>query len=73
MFKVGEIIPINGPKGAEHYIVVESGDKPQLELIEDFIMRNYTVVDHETGGVYTIKQLVNREKQKMINKGQVNV
>jgi hypothetical protein len=41
MFKVGDIIPSNGTKGTEHYIVVESGDKPQLELIEDFIEKLY--------------------------------
>ena len=71
MFKLGEIIPSYGPQGEEYYIVVEVGHRPLLEKVEDYIIRNYCVVDY--GEQYTLAGLIEREKRRMLSKGAVNV
>ena len=71
MFKFGEIIPSEGPKGIEYYIVVEDGARPLLELLDDYIMRCRTV--YYEGEYCTLKEIVDREKQRIISKGYINV
>jgi hypothetical protein len=71
MFKLGEIIPSEGPKGTEYYIVVEEGTRPLLELLDDYIMRCRTV-PYE-GEYCTLREIVDREKQRIISKGYINV
>jgi hypothetical protein len=71
MFKLGEIIPSDGPKGTEYYIVVEEGTRPLLELLDDYIMR-CRMVPYE-GEYCTLREIVDREKQKIISKGYINV
>lgn len=71
MFKLGEIIPSEGPKGTEYYIVVEEGARPLLELLDDYIMRCRTV-SYE-GEYCTLREIVDREKQRIISKGYINV
>ncbi len=71
MFKLGEIIPSEGSKGTEYYIVVEAGHRPLLELLDDYIMRCRTV-PYE-GEYCTLREIVYREKQKIISKGYINV
>lgn len=71
MFKLGEIIPSEGPKGTEYYIVVEEGYRPLLELVDDYIMRCLTV-PYE-GECCTLREIVDREKQRIISKGYINV
>ncbi len=71
MFRLGEIIPSHGSAGDEHYIVVETGHRSLLEKVEDYIIRNYCVMDH--GEQYTLAGLIEREKQKMLSKGEINV
>lgn len=71
MFKVGEIIPSESAKGTEYYIVVEAGHRPLLELLDDYIMRCRTV-PYE-GDYCTLREIVEREKQRIISKGYINV
>lgn len=71
MFKLGEIIPSEGPKGIEYYIVVEAGDRPLLELLDDYILR-CRIVPYE-GEYCTLREVVEREKQRIISKGYINV
>jgi hypothetical protein len=71
MFKLGEIIPSEGPKCTEYYIVVEEGHRPLLELLDDYIMRCRTV-PYE-GEYCTLREIVDREKQRIISKGYINV
>jgi hypothetical protein len=71
MFKLGKIIPSEGPNGTEYYIVVEDGARPLLELLDDYIMRCRTV-SYE-GEYRTLREIVEREKQRIINKGYINV
>lgn len=73
MLNVGDIVPSKGTSGITYYIVIESGPQPAFELVEDFIARNYVIQDPETGDLYTLKQLINREKNKIISKGCANV
>lgn len=71
MLKLGTIIPGESPKGTEYYIVTETSRRPKLELVEDFVMRNYAVsYDDE---LCTLKEIVNREKQKILSKGYIDV
>ena len=72
MFKLGEIVPSYGPQGEEHYIVVEAGRRPLLEKVEDYIIRRYCVIDND-GERYTLAELINREKQKILHRGEVDV
>lgn len=71
MFKLGEIIPSEGVKGTEYYIVVEEGAKPLLELLDDYIMRCRTV--YYEGEYCTLAEIVAREKQRIISRGYINV
>ena len=71
MFKLGTIIPSEGPKGTEYYIVVEEGHRPLLELLDDYIMRCRTV-PYE-GEYCTLREIVEREKQRIINRGHIDV
>jgi hypothetical protein len=71
MFKLGEIIPSEGPKGTEYYIVVEAGRRPLLELLDNYIMRCRTV-PYE-GEYCTLREIIDREKQRIISKGYVDV
>lgn len=70
MLKLGAIISSESPKGTEYYIVTETGLRPRLELVEDFIMRNY-IVPYEDE-LCTLKEIINREKQKILSGGQFN-
>ena len=71
MLKLGAIIPSESIKGTDYYIVTETGRRPKFELVEDFIMRTYVVrYDDE---FCTLKELINREKQKILSKEYVNV
>lgn len=71
MFKLGEIIPSEGPKSTEYYIVVEASHRPLLELLDDYIMRCRTV-PYE-GEYCTLREIVDREKQRIISKGYIDV
>lgn len=71
MFKLGEIIPSEGPKGTEYYIVVEEGRRPLLELLDNYIMRCRTV-PYE-GEYCTLREVVECEKQRIISKGYIDV
>jgi hypothetical protein len=71
MFKLGEIIQSYSSKGTDHYIVVEDGTNPSLELLDDYIMRCRTV-PYE-GEYCTLREIVDREKQRIISKGYINV
>jgi hypothetical protein len=71
MLKLGTIILSEGPKGTEYYIVTETGRRPKLELVEEFIMRNYVVpYDDE---ICTLKEIINREKRKILSEGHIDV
>ena len=71
MLKLGAIISSESPKGTEYFIVIETGRRLKLELVEDFIMRNYVVLYEDE--LCTLKEIVNREKQKILQGGQINV
>ncbi len=71
MFKLGEIVPSEGSKGTDYYIVVEAGPNPKLELVDDYILR-CRIVYYE-GEYCTLAEIVNREKQKIISRGYINV
>ena len=71
MLKLGTIISSESPKGMEYFIVTETGRRPKLELVEDFVMRNYMVPYEDE--LCTLKEIINREKQKILRGGQVNV
>jgi hypothetical protein len=71
MFKLGDIITSTGPKGTDYYIVVEDGTNPKLELVEDYILRCRTV--YYEGEYCTLREVLSREKQRIINRGYINV
>ena len=71
MFNVGELIPSEGLKGIEYSIVVEAGNRLLLELVDDYIMRCYTV-PYESD-YCTLREIVECEKQRIISKGYINV
>ena len=71
MFNIGDIIPSYSAKGTDYYIVVENGTNPQLELVEDYILRCRTV--YSEGEYCTLREIIEREKCKIINRGSINV
>jgi hypothetical protein len=71
MFKLGDIIPNYSAKCIDYYIVVETGNNPKLELLDDYIMRCRTV-PYE-GEYCSLREIVEREKQRMISRGRINV
>lgn len=74
MFKVGTIVPSYVDNKEEYFVVVEeSSGSVQLEKLDDFIMRTYRVYDRYYGGYHTLQEILNIEKQKILNKGEVNV
>jgi hypothetical protein len=70
MFKLGDIVSACGANGTDYYIVVETGSCPHLELVEDYILR-CRVVLYE-GEYCTLREIVDREKQKILSKGAIN-
>ena len=69
--KLGEVISSVGPTGTDYYIVVETGRRPLLEKVEDFIICNRVVT---TCDVYrTIKDIIEEEKKVIIRKGIIDV
>jgi hypothetical protein len=71
MLELGAILANEELCGTVHYVITETGRRPHLEKVEDFIIRNYIV---QTGDVYrTIKEVIEDEKRKMIRKGEVDV
>ena len=69
--KLGDVIESCGAAGTEYYIVTETGSRPLLEKVEDFIIRNrvITVCD-----VYRpLKDIIEEEKKSIISKGTIHV
>lgn len=71
MFKLGDIIPCCGLKGTDYYIVVEDGTNPELELLDDYVLRCRTV--YYEGELCTLLEVLEREKSKIINRGNIHV
>ncbi len=71
MFNLGNIIPCYSSNGTAYYIVVEGGTNPKLELVDDYILRCRTV--YYEGEYCTLREIVDREKQRIISKGNINV
>jgi hypothetical protein len=71
MLELGTIIANEETSGTVHYVVTETGRRPRLEKIEDYIIRRYVV---QTGDVYrTIGEVIEDEKRYLIRKGEVDV
>ncbi len=68
MFEYGQIIKSCGHQETDYYIVVETGRRPILQKLDNFIINNYRVTDPDTGDYYTIKEIIEREKHKIIHK-----
>ena len=72
MLEVGTIIASKDPTATEYFVVTGiTARRPVLEPLDSFIMRNYVV---QTGDIYcTIKELVEDERHKMLQKGVIDV
>jgi hypothetical protein len=72
MFKLGDIIPHRTFEGEEeeHYIVV-GVNPPQLEKVENYILRCFTV-PYE-GERCTLNEVVAREKDKILSRRKIDV
>jgi hypothetical protein len=69
--KLGEVIESCTPTGTDYYIVIETGYRPLLEKIEDFIIRNRVIT---TCDVYRpLRDIIEEEKKAIIRKGTTNV
>ena len=75
MFNVGDIIKnqVFETEEAEYYIVssLYEGRLPKFELLEDYIMRNFTVLYNNER--YTLREVLESEKQKIIEEYENNV
>lgn len=69
--KLGDVIESRSATGTEYYIVTETGSRPLLEKVEDFIICNrvITVCD-----IYRpLKDIIEEEKKSIISKGTIHV
>jgi hypothetical protein len=75
MLKVGAIVPersVDNNEVIDYYIVSEKvGNKPYLELLEDYIMRNFTVLYNNER--CTLREVLESEKRKIIEEYENNV
>jgi hypothetical protein len=70
MFKLGDIVSACGANGTDYYVVVETSSCQRLELVEDYILR-CRAVPYE-GEYCTLREIVDREKQRIISRGYIN-
>jgi hypothetical protein len=73
MLEVGQIICSKDISGEEYFVVVETGHRPLLEKLDDFIIRNFVVCEPSTGDFYTLAELIAREKDKIIRNRKVEI
>ena len=69
--KLGDVIESHSVAGTDYYIVIETGYRPLLEKVEDYIIRNrvITVCD-----VYRpLRDIIEEEKRAIIRKGTIDV
>lgn len=71
MFKLGDIIPCYGLKRTDYYVVVEDGTNPELELLDDYVLRCSTV--YYEGELCPLLEVLERKKSKIINRGNIHV
>jgi hypothetical protein len=73
MLELGQIFCSKEATGDVYYIVIETGRRMLFEKVEDYITRNYVVSDPDTGNFYTIKNIIEQEKDKLIRAGKVRL
>ena len=73
MLELGQIFCSKEATGDVYYIVIETGRRMLFEKVEDYIIRNYVVSDPDTGNFYTIKNIIEQEKDKIIRNRKVEI
>ena len=71
MLRLGDVIESCSAAGTDYYIVTETGRRPLLERLEDYIINRRVIT---TCDVYRpLSDIIEEEKRAIIRKGTIDV